>query len=264
MSTLLLTSRALLSAQCFVVTVIMLVSAPGIVQAETRQECITRVEGVFNNRVTNCATGFTGNTMICEDDRVAEYNDANADYQLMIDLINGVYDDQFNQCNDDDEIRKTRCEADETRCYENVQVLYTIAIYACVLSSDPFCEISAYMYRMYARSQCESARLFCEINSSILRNSCVQAAEEQRNDDSLIESNQLTGRVIAAEWDYVACLAGATSDYLACVLQAAQARQDGLLACPTGGHGAPPAGHGAPPPPAGHGAPPPPSGHGAP
>ncbi len=263
-----LTRQAMYQVLCFVVTVSVLGTVPGMVQAETRAECIARVTQKSNDDMAVCGGKLNFDQILCEDERADAYREAFLEQFNKLLIIEADYTThrEFNESEKVADVEE--CDATQLMCHQTNYNIYILANFACLLSPTPgICQMLVSVSYVSSELLCDTSHQTC-VNDAYQRRDDRDADAKRFKQARKDEAEEIrTGKELAAEIAKGVCIAQSWLDYFACVLRAAIAEQAGRLACPADGHGAhdaPPGGHGAPPPPAGHGAPPPPAGHGAP
>ena len=239
----------------------MLGSAPGTVQAETRDECMANALRVFNDDVMKCASTQGALEDICESDYTNDHEAVSDRYTAHMSICRQLRAIVDGNC--EGALAQTRLinSSNYSDCGNVASVTYMISCAFCYFNNQndnvaiAICLSDALVQLAVDNALCLASWNVNDTLAIMACDICHAMATKGYNDCKAISDNDRANEYASAIVKRDKCLAPADSGYLECVKKAKADRKTKEDACPQNGHGVPPAGHGAPPPPAGHGAP---------
>ncbi len=216
----------------FIVVATLLGTAP--VQAETHDECVTRVTNKFYNDTAICSATLT---TACDAKARADYDAAYADYQAEIMSIPTRYKNEVDECVKvfDDELLD--CDRKQAHCYVDALLLRAVAYLFCMNAGNNLfmCDAFRDMLWNYLKQTCDSDHFDCDEKAFWKEADVLSDIYDKREADRSKAGNEMMRRATLAGTDWVACLADATWKYIGCIGSATAAEQAALAACPPEG-----------------------------
>ena len=119
-----LTRQAMYQVLCFVVTVSVLGTVPGMVQAETRAECIARVTQKFNDDMAVCGGKLNFDQILCDDERADAYREAFLEQFNKLLIIEVDYNTHREFCESEKVADVEECDATQLMCHQTNYNIY--------------------------------------------------------------------------------------------------------------------------------------------